>query len=626
MRPQNVPPGSSSLEPDRPSTEEDVSIQPHSVGSTTDNAVYHIVASTNHDELQNNDHDFVDAEEGGAPLYDISMEGMGDQSPMLPPQSVSSGPDTIDTSTNITFAQASIQTAVDVLTDPVTIHYPLPEAQPVTEESDVFGFGGDEFEPYPLLTPNAGPGILPDNSNSLDFLKDIRSTPRNELSIAQIRRSRITYEDLKGDACDPQGINWQDLGVTRGSARKCRTKLFRNYTNIPDSDAWDSSMPDKLPRRHENYFRFRSMDLCSDVRLMHFQLRNIMGCASRTAVYYPCVSGTIRELDPTTSEVKIAMKFKNSDDAQISTLAAEEGILITGGFHGTYRYRSIGTGGDPHCYDGRLTDHVSGITNHVQVNSSRRSSIPLAAFASNDFGFRMVDLARNEIVLDKMYDHALNCTALSPDKRLRVMVGDLREVLITDAETGEVLQGLNGHRDFGFACDWAPDGWTIATGNQDKTIRIWDARMWKNSVAVLRSEMAGVRSLRFSPLGSGKRLLLAAEEADVINLIDAQTFESKQTIDIFGELAGVSFANAGQEIMALSSDPVRGGVLRLERCDHGAEDTFSYMRRQYLGDYGWVEPGYDWLSTPQQVVDHPRTQVTLSQKQRQASMVEDWFF
>ncbi|KAK5624670.1 hypothetical protein RRF57_000386 [Xylaria bambusicola] len=667
MRPQNL--GSSSLEPDRPATEEDVSVQSHSVGSTTDNSVYHIIPSTNHDELQSpelpfllpwpihaqnqhhspaeadvieyvedDDHDLIDAEEGGAPLYDISMEGTGNQSPTLPPQSAPSGPDTIATSTNITLAQASIQTTVDILTDPVTVHYPLPELQPVTEESDVFGFGGDEFEPYPLLTSNAGPGILPDNSNSLDFvrfwswckrhaqLKDIRSTPSNELSIAKVDRSRITYENLKGDECDLQGINWQDLGVTRSSARRCRIKLFRNYTNISDSDAWDSSISDKLLRRHENYFRFRSMDICSDVRLMHFQLRNIMGCASRTAVYYPCISGIIRELDPTTGQAKAAMKFKNSDDAQVSTLAAEEGILITGGFYGTYRYRSIGTGDDSCCYDGRLTDHISGITNHVQVNSSRRSSIPLAAFASNDFGFRMVDLARNEIVLDKMYDHALNCTALSPDKRLRVMVGDLREVLITDAETGEVLRRLNGHRDFGFACDWAPDGWTIATGNQDKSIRIWDARMWKNSIAVLRSEMAGVRSLHFSPLGSGKRLLLAAEEADVINLIEAQTFESKQTIDVFGELAGVSFANAGQEIMALSSDPVRGGVLRLERCDHGAEDTFSYTRRQYLGDYEWVEPGYDWLPTPQQVVDHPQTQVTLSQKQRQAAVAEGWLF
>ncbi|KAI1756512.1 quinon protein alcohol dehydrogenase-like superfamily [Xylaria castorea] len=427
---------------------------------------------------------------------------------------------------------------------------------------------------------------MSDNHNCLDFLqfwrwykkqnqlKDIKGTPRNEVSLIEVKQSRITYDDLKGDKYDLQGINWQHLGVTRSSARKCRAKTFRNYTNKPYSDAWSPSISDKLLTRNENYFRFRSMDLRTDVRLLHFQLRNIMGCASRTAVYYPCVSGTVRRIDPNTGHGKTAMRFQNSDDAQVSTLAAEEGMLVTGSFYGTYRYRRLETEDESLCYDGRLTDYASGITNHVQVNSSRYSSTPLAAFASNDYGFRMVDLARNEIILNKMYDYALNCTALSTDKRLRVIVGDLQEVLITEAETGEVLQKLEGHRDYGFACDWAPNGWTVATGNQDKSIRIWDARKWNDSqgrsncVSVIRTELAGVRSLRFSPLGSGKRLLLAAEEADVINIIDAQTFNAKQTVDIFGELAGVSFTSAGQEVVALSSDPVRGGVLSLERCDY----------------------------------------------------------
>ncbi|KAI1310496.1 WD40 repeat-like protein [Xylaria venustula] len=467
---------------------------------------------------------------------------------------------------------------------------------------------------------------------SRNLLRDVKGAPKNYVSITKVESPRVTYKDLRGDKYDLQGINWQDVGVTRSLARKCRARAFRNYTNRPDSDRWNPNIPDRLLSRHENYFRFRSMDLRTDVRLMHFQLRNILGCASRTAVYYPGVSGlsgTVRQLDPTTGRVKTAIKFKNSEDALVSTLAVDEGILLTGGFHGTYCYRPIATEDESRYYDGRLTDYVSGITNHVQIHSSRRSSTPLATFASNDYGFRIIDLNRNEKIFEKMYDHALNCTALSPDKRLRVMVGDDTKVLIADSETGEILKGLDGHRDYGFACDWAPDGWTVATANQDKSIRIWDARKWTDSngkgisIAVMRSEMAGVRSLRFSPLGSGKRLLLAAEEADVINIINAQTFESKQTIDVFGELAGAAFTGAGQEVVALSSDPVRGGILSLERCDHGAEDTFSYTSRQ---DHWWSSPGYDWLPTPLEVVNHPKTQVTLTQKRRQAAMAEDWFF
>ncbi|KAI3328880.1 WD40 repeat-like protein [Xylariaceae sp. AK1471] len=503
---------------------------------------------------------------------------------------------------------------------------------------------GDEQDPHPHFFTNPNPGILtPDNHNSVGFLrywrllkgrgelKDIRETPRNESSAANVERPRITYEELKGDEYDLQGINWQPIGVTRSSARKCRIRTFRNYTNKPHSDVWNTSTPDRLLARHETYFRFRSMDLRPDVRLLHFQLRNILGCASRTRVFYPSTDSTVREMDPTTGQVKTAMDFNNNEESAVSTLAAEEGILMTGSFYGTYRYRHIEAEDKLSYGDGKLTEHPSGITNHVQISASRRSSVPLAAFASNDFGFRTVDLATNQMISDRMYDYALNCTTLSPCKRLRVMVGDLQSVLIADAETGEILQRLEGHRDFGFACDWAPDGYTIATGNQDKSIRIWDARKWKNSkgesisVSVMRTEMAGVRSLRFSPLGSGKRLLLAAEEADIVNIIDAQTFNSKQTVDIFGELAGVSFASAGQEVIALSSDPVRGGVLCLERCDHGTEDTFKYSPRRYSRDW-WRTSDYDWLPTPQQVVDHPNSQVTQTQKRRQAAMAEDWFF
>ncbi|KAF2970554.1 hypothetical protein GQX73_g3012 [Xylaria multiplex] len=680
MRAHNPPPGSSSVEPDRPTAEEDVPLQTHPVGSNTNTSPYHLNLHTSHEDLQNseptslphihaytqnyyhsttegtgeaeatddegnNDYDMIDAEEGGAPLYDTDMEETNDEALMLPLQGTPPGQDITSASIDNATPQSLIPVIAGPPTGPLIANPPLPGLQQDPDEQDLLEFDPDGFEPHPFFLTNANHGnLMPENHNSHDFLrlwrwlknrnqlKDIMGIPHNITSITKLERERVTYEDLKGDEYDLQGINWQDLGVHRSSARKCRTRTFRNYTNKSDSDSWDASIPDRLLRRHENYFRFRSMDLRTDVRLLHFQLRNIMGCASRTAVYYPCASGTVRELDPTTGHVKTAMKFKNNKDASVSTLAAEGGLLVTGSFYGTYRYRSLETENESCYFDGRLTDHFSAITNHVQINSSRRSSVPLAAFASNDSTFRLVDLARNEIIVNKTYKHALNCTTLSPDKRLRVMVGDLQEVLITDAETGEIFQELGGHRDFGFACDWAADGWTVATGNQDKSIRIWDARKWKDSkgvgtsVTVMRSEMAGVRSLRFSPLGSGKRLLVAAEEADIINIIDAQTFDSKQTIDVFGELAGVSFTGAGQEVVALSSDPVRGGVLCLERCDHGAENTFSYKEGRYSQDYRQLTPGYDWLPTPEEVVNHPQTQVTLTQKRRQAAMAEDWFF
>lgn len=42
---------------------------------------------------------------------------------------------------------------------------------------------------------------------------------------------RVRYDDLAGDECDPQGINWQSVNATRASARKRRKATFMNYVN-----------------------------------------------------------------------------------------------------------------------------------------------------------------------------------------------------------------------------------------------------------------------------------------------------------------------------------------------------------------------------------------------------------
>ncbi|KAF3056404.1 putative WD repeat-containing protein C2A9.03 [Daldinia childiae] len=672
MRPTNSPPVSPFLAPDRPQIDQDAfsSSQPQIAevdlpdpdspmndyqSSPLPLYVPTSTAHVNSDGAQvfedsddagsssaDNNHDMldIDIEEGGAPLNNINMEDPDEQSHVMAPLEYAL----------INHLGIPIQPSPPIDTDlgailPSQTLLPLPEVQdPAEDDIDAAANTGL----HPMALSNANPMSLgPENPHVMQFLElwEWQSNADMQLrangpvpSFQQISRlarecpRRVDYKQLRGDLYDFQGISWRDLGVTRNMARCRRMATFHNYVNRANSDSFHTDSSDRLLRPVENYFRYKSMDIRRDVRLLHFQLRNILGVASRTRVFYPSFT-TIKEHDPTTGRDKVAMRFDSQTGAHISTLTANEDILIAGGFYGTYRYRYLNSSKDLEAHEGLLTNHNSGITNHVQIHSSRHSSTPLAAFASNDFGFRVVDLSTNSVRSEIMYESAMNCSALSPDMRLRVIVGDDQNVLIADAETGEILQSLEGHRDFGFACDWAPDGWTVATGNQDRSIRIWDARKWKNSkgestsVAVVRTEMAGARSLRFSPLGSGKRILVAAEEADFVNLIDAQTFNTRQTVDIFGELGGVAFANEGQDLIALSCDLSRGGVMRLERCDAGAEDNFSYAHRKYREPGSWWRtPGYDWMQSPEQIVATPGSQQTLTHKRRHAAMLEDWTF
>lgn len=288
----------------------------------------------------------------------------------------------------------------------------------------------------------------------------------------------------------------------------------------------------------------------------------------------------------------------------LSALDAGCGVLVGGTFNGDYYVKSLDCDEKTKFTEGQITSDFSGITNHISIYRPRRSSGPVAAIASNDCGFRVIDITTEHIISETMYPFALNCSALSPDHRLRAAVGDHSRVLITNADTGEVLQQLSGHRDYGFACDWSEDGWTVATGFQDRGVKIWDARKWCNSSGVstplctLRSEMASVRGLRFSPLGSGRSVLVAAEEADYVNLIDAQTFASKQMIDVFGEIGGVSFTNEGQNLNVLCCDTHRGGLLQLERCGGRPEPILDGVWQRNWPQYRHLvdrDDGYESL-------------------------------
>lgn len=303
----------------------------------------------------------------------------------------------------------------------------------------------------------------------------------------------------------------------------------------------------------------------------------------------------MHRINPVSSKSELALDISNTSGlgAHITTLDANHGVLLAGTFIGEYYLKNIDSDQKRTFSYGNITPNYSGITNHIQIHLPRRSGGPVAAISSNDEGFRVMDLTTEKFIMEAKYRFSLNCSRVSPDGRLRVMVGDDFRAMVTDVETGQIQQELAGHRDFGFACDWSDDGWTIATGFQDKGVKIWDARRWCNAngigtpLCTIRSEMSGVRNLRFSPVGSGPRVLVAAEEADYVNMIDAQTFRTKQTVDIFGETGGVAFTNDDQNLNVLVSDQHRGGLLQLERCGGGPEPYWDNSWRRYPDGLSW---------------------------------------
>ncbi len=364
------------------------------------------------------------------------------------------------------------------------------------------------------------------------------------------------------------------------------------------------------------------MDIKRDVILMHFQLRNILAATCRAETFYTADHAVLR-FDPVSGVTKTIIKVPYT---QVSTIAAKHGVLVAGCFNGEYALRSIDSESDStRCEVGTITKDTSGITNHIQLYESRTGSSPLAAIASNDMGVRTLDINTQTWLSAVKFACPVNCTTVSPDRRLRVVVGDDTSVYVIPTESTlpgdkpEIFYKLAAHRDCAFACDWADDGWTVATGCQERTVKIWDARKWTdnsgaaNPVTSIRSEMACVRSLHFSPVGSGKRVLVAVEEADYVNVIDAHTFASKQRFDIFGEIGGAAFTGDGQDLNVLCTDFSRGGIIQLERCGLGGEAAWGVDEEERSMSYDWPRSVF---------TESKRIQQSLNRKRRRAAALD----
>lgn len=127
----------------------------------------------------------------------------------------------------------------------------------------------------------------------------------------------------------------------------------------------------------------------------------------------------------------------------------------------------------------------------------------------------------------------------------------------------QVIAILKGHLDYSFASAWHPDGFVFATGNQDTTCRIWDSRFLGSSLAVLKGRIGAIRSIRYSADGL---FMVMAEPADFVHVYSTkQEYSFCQEIDLFGEVAGVSFSPDAESLFVGVADRTYGSLLEFNR-------------------------------------------------------------
>ncbi|KAI3738813.1 hypothetical protein L2E82_28984 [Cichorium intybus] len=382
---------------------------------------------------------------------------------------------------------------------------------------------------------------------------------------------------------DIQGIPWERLNITRESYRRTRLEQYRNYENIPLSgDAVDKKCKQKS--KGGNYYEFFHNTRSVKPTILHFQLRNLVWATSKHDVYlmsnysimhWSSLSQNLTEILNFSGHVAPTEKHAGSllegfTQTQISTLAVNDDFLVAGGFQGELACKRLDKQGVSFCT--RTTYEDNAITNAIEIYDTLSGGMHFMA-SNNDCGVREYDMEGFQLVNHFRFPWPVNHTSLSPDRKLITVVGDHLDGLLVDSTNGKTVATVEGHLDYSFASAWHPNGTIFATGNQDKTCRVWDLRNLSTPVSVLKGNMGAVRSVRFSSDG---QFLVVAEPADFVHVYNTElNYEKRQEIDFFGEISGVSLSPDDETLYIGVWDRTYASLLQFnKRHKYGYLDSF----------------------------------------------------
>ncbi|KZP31119.1 WD40 repeat-like protein [Athelia psychrophila] len=98
--------------------------------------------------------------------------------------------------------------------------------------------------------------------------------------------------------------------------------------------------------------------------------------------------------------------------------------------------------------------------------------------------------------------HGVKSVAFSPDGDRIASGSNDKTISILDARTGELVAGpFDGHTSVVDSVAFSPDGNRVASGSWDNTIRIWDARTGDLVAGPFEGHTDSIRSVAFSPDG-----------------------------------------------------------------------------------------------------------------------------
>lgn len=432
---------------------------------------------------------------------------------------------------------------------------------------DEFDYMGEEHEVDDIVDEVDEDYYARDDENAdMDDYEALTKVP--DTSAANARQGR-----------DIQGIRWDRLNITREKYRLTRLEQYRNYENVPSSG--EAVKGCKPTDNGAKYFEFFFNSRVVKPTILHFQLRNLVWATSKHDVYlmsnyqamhWSSMTRNLSEVLNFAGHVAPSEKHKGSllegfTQTQISTLAVKDNFMVAGGFLGELVCKRLDKQGVSFCT--RTTYDDNAITNALEIYDTLSGGHRFMA-SNNDCGIREYEMERFQLLSHFCFPWPVNHTSISPDRKLVAVVGDHVDGLLVDSQSGKVASTMVGHRDYSFATAWHPDGRIFATGNQDKTCRVWDVRNISKPVSVLKCNLGAARSIRFSSDG---QFMVVAEPADFVHVYSTkENYKKEQEIDFFGEISGVSLSPDDESLYIGIWDRTYASLLQYNR-----RHTYKYL-------------------------------------------------
>ena len=106
---------------------------------------------------------------------------------------------------------------------------------------------------------------------------------------------------------------------------------------------------------------------------------------------------------------------------------------------------------------------------------------------------------QDDTVQDKDGDLYIRSVCFSPDGKLLATGAEDRKIRVWDINSGKIRNTFDGHEQDIYSLDFARSGRLIASGSGDKTVRLWDIE--SNSQVLVLSIEDGVTTVAMSPDG-----------------------------------------------------------------------------------------------------------------------------